>query len=251
MNVQQSTDDEYVLICGVPQNAYERVLDAVGDYHIRHTYDHGMLELRRVLYGVSPESYRQLMEALRDHSLRHTYDGWTLEMLAPRKDHEWVAELIGRMLETMAFVLDVPIQSAGSTTLSAAQGERGLQPDKSYYIGKERLVRGSETYRPGEDPPPDLVIEVDVTKTCIPRLPVYAQVGVTEVWRHTPVEMQFYRLGAGGDYQQTDRSDAFPFIAPSDVARFLNQRHDTDENSVVRAFVEWAKEAHGTATAGD
>ncbi len=244
MSASISADDEYVLICGVPWDAYQRILDALGEFHLRHTYDRGTLEMRRILYAVPPEAYQKFMEALPEHHLRHTYDGWHLEMMTPRKDHEWPAELIGRMLDAMALALDIPIQSLGSTTLSPAKGERGVQPDKSYYIGRESQVRGGETYRPGDDPPPDLVVEVDVTNTVIPRLPVFARIGVPEIWRYAEGEVCFYALTKGGKYEPVERSLAFPFVTPADVTRSLNRRQETDENSVVRSFVRSARKAH-------
>ncbi len=243
MTAQALHDDQYVVICGLSPAAYVQVLEAVGDCHPRHTYDRGALELRRVLRGVAPEAYRKLLDALSEHYLRHTYDGWTLEMMTPRKDHEWIKALLGRMIEAVAFALEIPIQSAGSTTLSTDSHDRGLQPDGSYYVGREREVRGNDQYRPGKDPPPDLAIEVDVTSTSIPRLPVYARIGVPEIWRYEDGKVRFYSLAESGEYDESPRSGAFPFIAASDIARFLELRHKTDENSVIRAIVDWAQDA--------
>jgi Uma2 family endonuclease len=235
-----TADAEFVLICGVSREAYEQILEVLGEFHLRHTYDRGTLEMRRVIPAVPPESYRRFLEALPEHYLRHTYDGWTLEMMTPRIDHEWVKGLLGRMLEAMSFALDIPVQSTGSATLTG--GDRGLQPDESYYIGRQVPIRRGEVHRPGEDPPPDLAIEVDVTNTSVPRLPIYAQIGVPEIWRYQEGQMRFYRLG-GDQYEEIGQSVAFPFITPADVARFLEQRHETPDNSVVRGFVRWAEEA--------
>ena len=55
----------------------------------------------------------------------------------------------------MALAFDIPIQSIGSTTLRAAKGERGVQPDEAYYLANEPLVHCKETYEPEKDPPPD------------------------------------------------------------------------------------------------
>lgn len=243
MAAQTLHDEGYVVICGLSPAAYERVLEAIGDCHPRHTYDRGALELRRVLHGVAPEQYGKLLDALSEHYLRHTYDGWTLEMMTPRKDHEWIRALLGRMIEAVAFALEIPIQSVGSTTLSAGSHQRGLQPDGAYYVGRESEVRGSDQYRPGEDPPPDLAVEVDVTSTSIPRLPVYAQIGVPEIWCYEGGKVRFYSLAAGGEYSEVHRSGAFPFLAPEDITRLLDLRHKTDENSVIRAIVDWAQDA--------
>ncbi len=238
---------EYVVFYGVPWETYGGIIDALGECHLRHTYDEGALEVPRIVSGVAWESYLKFLDAVAEYSLRHTYDEGTLEMMSPRKDHDWHHRLIGRLIEAMAFALDIPIQSVGSTTLRAAVGEKGLHPDEGYYVANEPLVRGKDEYDPEKDPPPDLVVDVDVTNTSLPRLPAFARIGVPEVWRVEGRRLHFYRLGRGGKYREVERSVAFPFIRPADVTRFLNRRHDTDEHSVVRAFVEWAERARATS----
>lgn len=239
-----SADDEFVLICGVEPEAFWKIDELLVEFKTRFTYDRGTLEMYRVLHGVPPETYREFMDVLSEHHLRHTYDGWTLEMMTPRKDHEWVVETLGMMVRFMALSLGIPVQSTGSTTLSPSPQGRGLQPDKSYYVGREPDVRGSQTYRPGEDPPPDLVIEVEVTEAVVPRLPLYAEIGVPELWHWKREELRFLRLGKGGKYRSVNHSVAFPWVSPSDVSRFLDRRQEIDENAVVRGFAEWAQEAH-------
>jgi Uma2 family endonuclease len=131
-----------VVLYGMPWETYQGIMAALGEYHTRHTYDHGTLELRSPLYGVSWESYMAFVEATADYRLRHTYDQGTLEMRSPRKSHEWDTSLLGRLLEMMVLELDTPIQSVGSTTFFRALGTRGLQPDRSYYVANEPRVRG-------------------------------------------------------------------------------------------------------------
>ncbi len=240
---QGSSECEFVVLYGVPWETYQGILDALGEYHLRHTYDEGTLEMRRVLYGVTWEDYMKLLDATPDLDLRHTYDEGTLEMMSPRKDHDWVAKLVGRMIEAFTLALDIPIQSIGSTTLRAKQGGRGLQPDQAYYLAHESLVRCKDTYDPKKDPPPDLAIEVDVTSSSLPRMPVFAKIGIPEVWRHRGRGLKFYRLTATGKYETVERSLAFPFLKPADLMRFVNRRGELGETGVVREFVEWAKKA--------
>jgi Uma2 family endonuclease len=163
--------------------------------------------------------------------------------MSPRKDHDWVAELIARMINGLALVTGVPIQSIGSTTLRAATGGRGLQPDKAYYLANEPRVRCKETYDPKKDPPPDLAIEVDVTSTSVPRMPVFARIHIPEVWRHHARSIRFYRLTAKGEYKPIERSIAFPFLQAKDLTRFVNRRGEIGENAVFLEFMEWVKKA--------
>ena len=239
----RSSESEYVVLYGVPWNTYEGILDALGEYHLRHTYDQGTLEMRRILHGVTWEDYLKLLDATPDLSLPHTYDEGTLEMMSPRKDHDWMAKLIARMVEAFALAVDLPIQSIGSTTLRASKGGRGLQPDEAYYLANEPRVRCKETYEPEKDPPPDLAIEVDVTSTSVPRMPVFAKIGVPEIWRLERGRVRFYRLRSKSKYEAVERSIAFPFLKPADLMRFVKRRAEIGENAVVREFVEWAKKA--------
>jgi len=126
---KRSSKSEYVVFDGVPQKTYEGILEALGEYHA--------LEMRRLLSGVTWEDYQKLLDATADFSLPHTYDQGTLEMMSPRKEHDWVVNLIARMIESLALALDIPIQSIGSTTLRAPKGGRGLQPDRAYYLANE------------------------------------------------------------------------------------------------------------------
>lgn len=231
-------DNPFIVLHDVPWGVYEKLVDALGEYHLRHTYYKGALELRAVLGGVAKEDYRKFLDALGDYNLRHTYDGWSLEMMSPRKDHDWIKRLIGRMIETLAYEFNISIQSIGSTTLTSDQAERGLQPDEAYYVAHELQVRGKDIFEPDVDPPPDLVVEVDVTHSSVARLPVFAELAVPEVWRHDGKSLHFLTLTAEGQYCEADRSAAFPFLTPRDINEAIERRHTTDENSLIRSFIE-------------
>ena len=229
-DAQQVHSQQFVVVHFVPRDAYEQVLGALGEAHVRPATEPDAMELPRVIRGVPPRAYREFIDALPEHYLRHTYDGETLEIMTPLREHEGAKKLMGRMLEAMVLALDIPILSSGSTTLRTALADKGLEPDESYYIANEPRVRGSNVYRPGEDPPPDLAIEVDVTSAVLKRLPIYARLGVPELWRYVDDEVRFYRLSEGGEYMPTERSLAFPWMNSADVTRHLERRHDMDEN---------------------
>jgi hypothetical protein len=89
-----------------------------------------------------------------------------------------------------------------------------------------------------------LAIEIDVTNTCVPRMPAFAKIGVPEVWRlDKRGQLRFYRL-AKGKYEVVEHSIAFAFLQPADLMRFADRRNEIGENAVIREFVEWAKIAH-------
>ena len=146
--------DAHVVLHDISWESYEQILEALGEYHPRHTYDHGALEIRSVLYGVTWQDYTRFLNALGNYHLRHTFDQGTLEMMSPRKDHDWVKKFVGRIIEAVAFEFDIDIQCIGSTTVTGESVGRGFQPDEAYYIANEPLVRGKSTYDSSTDPPP-------------------------------------------------------------------------------------------------
>ncbi len=233
---------EFVVLYGVPWEVYEGILAALDEHPLRHAYDNGALEIRSTVLGVSWNEYKQFVDGLGDFSLRHTYDGWALEMMSPLKAHDWDKRFIGRIIETIAFELDIDIQCIGSTTLTSAAVERGLQPDESYYIANELRVRGKYVYEPDKDPPPDLIVEVDVTNSSVPRMPLFAQMRIPEVWRYDGERTCFYHLQKKRTYRQVKYSLAFPFLQPADVDQCVGELSERSENAVLRSLIQRLRE---------
>ncbi len=72
--------------------------------------------------------------------------------------------------------------------------ERGFEPDSCFYVQSEARVSGKAQIDFSVDPPPDLVIEVDITSPSLNKLPICAQIGVSEVWRYDGVRLEILRL---------------------------------------------------------
>src|SRR5579864_8638649 len=117
---------------------------------------------RYVLYGIDWETYDAISRALGNRPTRLTFDGENLEFMSPSPIHEWYANLIGRMLEALALELGMPIRSGGSTTFKRRSVERGLEPDKCFWVQSEPAVRGKMEIDLLLDHPPDLAIEVEI-----------------------------------------------------------------------------------------
>jgi hypothetical protein len=71
---------------------------------------------------------------------------------------------------------------------------------------------------------------------------VYAAIRVPEVWRFDGEVLLIYQLGADGNYLVVEHSPHFPFVTGADLARFIQQRTQMDENSLARSFREWVRE---------
>jgi Uma2 family endonuclease len=245
---KQQVEDSYVVLYGISWEMYEGILDALGEYHLRHTYNSGALEMRSLLHSVSWKDYTRFLGALGDRSMRHTYDGGELELMSPRKDHDWIKSFIGRMIEYIAISFDIDIQCIGSTTLTGEAVEKGFQPDEAYYVANEAIVRGKRTYDSSVDPPPDLLVEVDVTNSSLDRMPGFAALNINEVWRHDAESVQFYRLISSGEYERIDRSLAFPFVESGDIDRHIEKLDELSENRVLRELIDALRPRLNTPT---
>ena len=197
---------------------------------------------RRLVLGcVSWEQYELFLEALGDRRIRTTYDRGIFEIMSPLARHESYKRWIGRLLEMLTFELGIPIRSAGSTTFRRAVAERGLEPDECYYLLNEARLRGKIDIDLEVDPPPDLAIRVDITHSSVPRMPVYAGLGVPEVWRFDGSDLRSHLLQADGTYLVSDRSFNIPQLRPEELLPFLSRAEATDETTWLRDFVDWVR----------
>jgi Uma2 family endonuclease len=199
-------------------------------------------EQRFVLDCVDWKTYRAFLKALDERHVRVTYDRGTLELMTLSHSHEWSSSLLGQFVEVLTEELNMPRHSAGSTTFKRKRRKRGLEPDRSYYLGNEHKVRGKEEIDLRRDPPPDLALEVDISRSCLDRLGIYAALGVPEVWRFDGQTLQVHQLQADGKYAVCDRSMHFPYLPLTELVGFLQRRTLTDEMSLVRSFREWVRE---------
>ena len=90
------------------------------------------------------------------------------------------------------------------------------------------------------DPPPDLLIEVDITSSSVNKFAIYGAMGISEFWRYEGDEMHFYRL-EGEDYVESGHSLHFPFVTPAVITRFLQLGDSEDIPPMNKAFREWVK----------
>jgi len=91
-----------------------------------------------------------------------------------------------------------------------------------------------------KDPPPELVVEIDITSRSIACEPIYAALGVPEIWRYDRRKLQSLHL-IDGDYSGRKYSLAFPFLHPGDLEQFLRMIPDRGETATMRAFIAWVR----------
>jgi Uma2 family endonuclease len=195
-----------------------------------------------VLNCVPWEGYLAISDALDDQPVRMNYCEGSLEIMTVSWVHELFKSMLRRLIEILTFELEINIASGGSLTLRKELAKRGMEPDECYWIQNEQIMRTKKKYDPVEGPPPDLAIEIEVSRTIVDRLDILSRFRVPEVWRFDGRTVTILLLDAEGNYVQSPRSLAFPFFPVAELPRFLAMRETMGETRVVRAFRDWVCE---------
>lgn len=199
-------------------------------------------ERRLVLSGISWDLYDQLRENEENWHVRMTYDNGRLELMSPSSDHEAIKTLIGKMIEAFAEEMRVPHRSLGSTTWKRDELTKGLEADECYYILNHKSVRKRRHIDLAIDPPPDLVVETEISRSVVSKLRIYAALGVLEVWRWRKRGLSAYSLGADGKYVKREFSLNFPMLRVQDLEPFLEFELAADETDWILRFRAWVRE---------
>src|SRR5262249_3746655 len=146
-----------------------------------------------------------------------------MEIMSPSFGHENLRYLLGRLVDTLSEELDVPIEGGGTTTFKRQDLGKGAEPDQCYWLRENAAkVRGKAELDLAVDASPDLVIEVERSSSSLPRLGIFAALGVPEVWQFASGTRRFLQLDANG-YQPRDSSRSLPGFNVVDAARILEQ----------------------------
>jgi Uma2 family endonuclease len=196
-----------------------------------------------LLEGVSWDTFERLLHELGENrATRLAYDQGTLEIMAPLSPHEGVKELLSDIANCLAKALRVDFAKMGSTTFKRADLGRGFEPDQCFYIHRYPAIRGKrEPLDLAEDPAPDLVIEVDMTHRSLNKLPIYAALGVQEVWRYVQGEVLLYQC-EGGEAQLVAASRVFLGLQAQNIQTFLHRRDTMIKPDWEDHITQWATE---------
>lgn len=192
-------------------------------------------------YDVSWETYLHISDGLNGRHVRLTYDRGTLEFMTISAEHGRLCRFFGQLVAALADEFELPLVSFGDMTCRRESAQRGLEPDECFYIGSEPLIRGKNEFDFEVDPPPDLAIEIDISRPRRDRLDVYAGLGVPEVWTFDGTGLTAFRL-EDGVYEPVESSSSFAGLRMTDVLPFVHRRHGVDDRSVVREFQKWVRE---------
>jgi Uma2 family endonuclease len=178
-------------------------------------------ENRVILHNTSWETYERLkVERGESRVPRFAFDRGELEIMSPSSEHESVAYFSALLVAALAEEMRLDAYGVGSTTYNRGDLGRGFESDASFYIRNEARIRGKRRIDLDFDPPPDLVIEVDITSPSLDRFSIYAHFGVPEIWRYDGERVMIYEL-RDDEYVGIAASIALPRLTSATLTRFV------------------------------
>ncbi len=199
-----------------------------------------------VLRHVSWDTYEQLLADDEERRVpRMTYDQGMLELVTPSMPHEEDAQTIAKAVDIVAAILGIPIRSVASTTFRRKELKRGFEADASFYIQSEERIRGQREVDLAADPPPDVVLEMETSRSALDKLRLFASMGIPEVWRCDGERVTILVL-EGESYRESAASDALPVLTSEVLTGFLLDSRTMLSPAWFQKVSDWARE-HGAA----
>jgi len=204
---------------------------------IEHLPEGAMLRLERISW----DEYEQLLEEMTARpGLRVSYDHGRVEIMSPTHEHEEYKDFIYSLVRLLSDELGIELETRGSATYRQKRLLKGAEPDCSFYVQNASTVIGNRRIELGIDPPPDIVVEIDITNESLGKFPIYVAFGVPEIWRYDGERTEIYTL-VNQSYIEAAQSLAFPCLTAQTLTDFIEQSKTEGQSAALRAFRLWVR----------
>lgn len=194
-----------------------------------------------VMAAPSWAAYQHLLRDLGDNRpSRIAYAGGELEVRMPGVLHELLSRVLAAVVATLAEELGLEFNDFGSAGLEDSSSQSAVEPDGCFYLQNAQQGQGFAVDISAIAP--DLVIEVDIASRSQRRLPIYAALGVAEIWLYRQEQLEILRR-LGGGYEAQVSSVAFPTVSARQLNQWLALRQTGTDLTVIRAVREFCREA--------
>jgi Uma2 family endonuclease len=198
-----------------------------------------------LLHNVSWDDYEELLDAVGEAAgLRISYDQGRLQIMTLSPEHESYTKIIERLIDLLSIRLRIKILFFGSATIKKQRRDRGSEPDACFYVQSAERIGKNQRIDFSADPPPDIVVEVDVHHDSLSKFPIYATLGVPELWRYDEHALTIHLLHEG-QYVESESSLALPMLSSRVLTEFLNRSQREDQYEILLAFENWLQGLQG------
>ena len=201
-------------------------------------------ERRLTIENISWDTYLNLSaEVGNSRAIRLAYDEGTLEIMSPGFSHEKRSAALINVVQIAARASRMRWANGGIMDMKHPDLKKGAQANACFWFADEPVVRGKEEIDITVDPPPELVIEVDITSPSVRKLPFYAKIGIAEVWRYRKNAVHVYHLEED-EYVAHDASLAFPWLPAERITRIVEEFATIGAPDALENFEQWIQQ-HG------
>ena len=202
-------------------------------------------EQRVSLNNISWQLLEKLLKARKDNNIsKISYCQGRLEFMSPFWGHEIINNRIESMIWILTDELNIEMGKAGKAGKVMLKKENmGLakEPDACYYAHQNApQAKAKINVDLSEDIPPDLVIEIEQSRSSLNQLEIYANLGVPEVWIYKNDNITFYQLQKKR-YINRERSFIFPILPGSKVIEFLSECEELGEKQAIENLRYWTR----------
>lgn len=185
------------------------------------------------------EQYQMLCQQRGDGSIpRLKYRLGEVLLMSPLPQHGRDAHLIASVISTLLDATGREYDAFTPVTMELPE-EAGIEPDYCFYIDNWQAVSGKKRINWKVDPPPDLVLEIDVTSYS--DVKDYLPYRVPEVWLFRRQTLSIYQL-QGDEYISTTSSRYFPQIdLQATLDRCLKVAYDRNTSAAIRELRQQLK----------
>jgi Uma2 family endonuclease len=178
------------------------------------------------------QDYSALRDSRGDGSIpRIKFRNGEILLMSPLPRHGREAHLLARIVEILLDSETRNYEAFTPITMDVPE-EGGIEPDYCFYIDNWQAAVGKDRIDWRTNPPPDLVIEIDVTTYTAAE--DYAPYGVPEVWLFKKSGLKIYCL-QGESYQQQSQSRYFPEANISElVTQVLQEASEQGTGAAIR-----------------
>ncbi len=192
-----------------------------------------------ILPHVSWHEFESLAAELGDRrEVRLSYQRGRMEITMPSPEHEEYVDLIQDLTRLLVRELGLRMESRGTALLKRELRETGAQPDGCFYIQHAAEIIGKRQLDLTVDPPPDIVVEVDLNTDSRGKFSIYATLGVPELWRYDGLSFEIHHL-TETEYVEATESLAFPFLTAAALTDFLEQSKEFGQDATLDEFKNW------------
>ena len=142
--------------------------------------------------------------------------------MSPTTEHEEYKDFILRIAHILAEELVVALEPRGSSTFKRKRLLKGTEPDGSFCVQNAAAVVGKRRINLSIDPPPDVVVEIDISTESLSKFPIYAVLGVPEIWRYDGKQACIYHL-ADEDYVEAPASRSFHGLTAQAITESIDK----------------------------